>query len=88
MNAVDLEDKPTDFVYVTENCFTSNIHVNRTITSLQSCRCEDNCSFDKCLCGTISVRCWYDEEGKLVPEFNYAGQLHLNFVILIDKLRG
>ncbi|XP_071560297.1 histone-lysine N-methyltransferase EHMT2 [Temnothorax nylanderi] len=72
VNGYDSEDKPTDFLYVTENCFTSNINVDRTITSLQSCRCEDNCSTEKCLCGNISLRCWYDEEGKLVPEFNYA----------------
>ncbi|XP_014476702.1 PREDICTED: histone-lysine N-methyltransferase EHMT1 [Dinoponera quadriceps] len=72
VNGHDSEDKPTDFVYVTENCFTSNINVDRAITSLQSCRCEDNCSSEKCLCGNISLRCWYDEEGKLIPEFNYA----------------
>ncbi|XP_076756213.1 histone-lysine N-methyltransferase G9a [Xylocopa sonorina] len=72
VNGYDSEDKPTDFLYVTENCFTSNINVDRTITSLQSCRCEDNCSSEKCLCGNISLRCWYDEEGKLIPEFNYA----------------
>ncbi|XP_011063116.1 PREDICTED: histone-lysine N-methyltransferase EHMT2 isoform X2 [Acromyrmex echinatior] len=72
VNGYDSEDKPTDFLYITENCFTSNINVDRTITSLQSCRCEDNCSSEKCLCGNISLRCWYDEEGKLVPEFNYA----------------
>ncbi|XP_012287213.1 histone-lysine N-methyltransferase EHMT2 isoform X2 [Orussus abietinus] len=72
VNGLDSEDKPTDFLYVTENCFTSNINVDRTITSLQSCRCEDNCSSEKCLCGNISLRCWYDEEGKLIPEFNYA----------------
>nr|XP_033326268.1 histone-lysine N-methyltransferase EHMT1 isoform X2 [Megalopta genalis] len=72
VNGHDAEDKPTDFLYVTENCFTSSINVDRTITSLQSCRCEDNCSSEKCLCGNISLRCWYDEEGKLIPEFNYA----------------
>ncbi|XP_012253973.2 histone-lysine N-methyltransferase EHMT1 isoform X2 [Athalia rosae] len=72
VNGYDAEDKPTDFLYVTENCLTSSINVDRTITSLQSCRCEDNCSSEKCLCGNISLRCWYDEEGKLIPEFNYA----------------
>ncbi|XP_046738026.1 histone-lysine N-methyltransferase EHMT2 isoform X1 [Diprion similis] len=72
VNGYDSEDKPTDFLYVTENCFTSSINVDRTITSLQSCRCEDYCSSEKCLCGNISLRCWYDEEGKLIPEFNYA----------------
>lgn len=79
VNGLDSEDKPTDFLYVTENCFTSNINVDRTITSLQSCRCENNCSSEKCLCGTISLRCWYDEEGKLLPEFNYTGNVnHFN----------
>ena len=35
VNAVDDEPTPTDFVYITENCFTSNIKVDRTITSLR-----------------------------------------------------
>ena len=35
LNAIDEESEPRDYVYVTENCFTSNIHVDRTITSLQ-----------------------------------------------------
>ncbi|XP_034948298.1 histone-lysine N-methyltransferase EHMT1 [Chelonus insularis] len=72
VNGFDSEEKPTDFLYVIENCFTSNIKIDRTITSLQSCHCEDNCSSEKCLCGNISLRCWYDEEGKLIPEFNYS----------------
>lgn len=72
INGIDNEDKPVDFIYVTENCLTSNIHIDRTITSLQSCHCEDHCGSDKCLCGNISLRCWYDEVGKLIPEFNYA----------------
>ncbi|XP_014223483.1 histone-lysine N-methyltransferase EHMT2 isoform X1 [Trichogramma pretiosum] len=72
VNGIDYEDIPTDFVYVTENCFTSSVNVDRTITSLQSCRCENNCSSETCLCGTISLRCWYDEQGKLIPEFNFA----------------
>ncbi|KAK0089007.1 hypothetical protein PV325_009758 [Microctonus aethiopoides] len=72
VNSFDSEEKPTDFLYVVENCFTSNISIDRTITSLQSCHCEDNCSSEKCLCGNISLRCWYDEEGKLIPEFNYT----------------
>lgn len=35
VNAVDDAEEPTDFVYITENCFTSNIKVDRTITSLK-----------------------------------------------------
>lgn len=35
INAIDDADEPIDFVYITENCFTSNIKVDRTITSLK-----------------------------------------------------
>ncbi|XP_054271745.1 histone-lysine N-methyltransferase EHMT2-like isoform X2 [Macrosteles quadrilineatus] len=72
VNAVDDEPEPRDFVYVMENCFTSNISVDRTITSLQSCKCRDMCTSGGCMCGKISIRCWYDDEGKLLPEFNFA----------------
>ncbi|PSN49961.1 hypothetical protein C0J52_08773 [Blattella germanica] len=72
VNIVDDEGEPTDFVYVSENCFTSNISLERTITSLQSCKCTDICTTVNCHCGNISLRCWYDEQGRLVPEFNYA----------------
>nr|XP_018903035.1 PREDICTED: histone-lysine N-methyltransferase EHMT2 isoform X1 [Bemisia tabaci]XP_018903036.1 PREDICTED: histone-lysine N-methyltransferase EHMT2 isoform X1 [Bemisia tabaci] len=70
-NGVDDETEPTDYVYVTENCFTSNISVVRTITSLQSCTCTD-CSTGDCACGKISFQCWYDKDGRLTPEFNYT----------------
>jgi len=74
VNAEDDEGEPTDFVYVSENCFTSNITVERTITSLQSCKCSDMCVSVNCHCGNISLRCWYDEQGRLLPDFNYAGE--------------
>ncbi|XP_067130013.1 histone-lysine N-methyltransferase EHMT2-like isoform X2 [Centruroides vittatus] len=70
VNGVDGEPAPTDFLYVTENCETSPIHVDRTITSLQSCRCDDDCTSPNCTCATISFKCWYDKEGHLLPEFN------------------
>lgn len=34
VNSFDDEQPPTDYVYVTENCFTSPLHVDRTINSL------------------------------------------------------
>lgn len=71
LNAVDEEAEPRDYVYVTENCFTSNIHVDRTITSLQSCECEDACVGTSCKCTQLSLQSWYDSEGKLLPEFNF-----------------
>ncbi|XP_023217380.1 uncharacterized protein LOC111619796 [Centruroides sculpturatus] len=70
VNGIDGEPAPTDFLYVTENCETSPIHVDRTITSLQSCRCDDDCTSPNCTCATISFKCWYDKEGHLLPEFN------------------
>jgi euchromatic histone-lysine N-methyltransferase len=74
VNVEDDEGEPTDFVYVSENCFTSNIFVDRTITLLQSCKCLDVCSSADCQCGKISLRCWYDDQGQLLPDFNYAGE--------------
>lgn len=35
VNGFDDEQPPNDYVYVTENCFTSPLHVDRTINSLQ-----------------------------------------------------
>ena len=55
-HALDSDTKLTDFIYVTENCFTSNINIDRRITSLQSCRCEDNWSLHKCFCGHLSIK--------------------------------
>jgi len=38
---------------------------------VQSCQCEDDCSNNDCICGTISFRCWYDRDGRLEEEFNF-----------------
>ncbi|GLV41275.1 G9a [Carabus blaptoides fortunei] len=72
INTFDNEQKPTDFVYVTENCTTSDINIDRKITTLQSCQCEDRCTSSECLCSNNSLRCWYDDEGRLSADFNYA----------------
>uniref|UniRef100_A0A0A9Z5B7 Histone-lysine N-methyltransferase EHMT1 n=4 Tax=Lygus hesperus TaxID=30085 RepID=A0A0A9Z5B7_LYGHE len=71
VNAVDDDVMPTDYTYVIENCFTSNITIDRRISSLMSCKCEDNCSSSGCMCTKISRGCWYDNTGKLLPEFNF-----------------
>ena len=34
-NAIDDESLPTDYQYVTANVETTNLHINRTISSLQ-----------------------------------------------------
>ncbi|XP_074654553.1 uncharacterized protein LOC141908408 [Tubulanus polymorphus] len=70
VNSVDDEDWPRDFMYVTANVETSQLNINRTITSLHNCQCEDDCSTVTCPCTQISIKCWYDKEGRLLPEFN------------------
>ena len=70
VNGVDDEPLPIDYMYVTENCETTSVNIDRAITSLQGCRCDDDCTSDGCECSNISFRCWYDREGKLTDEFN------------------
>uniref|UniRef100_A0A8D0BPL4 [histone H3]-lysine(9) N-methyltransferase n=1 Tax=Salvator merianae TaxID=96440 RepID=A0A8D0BPL4_SALMN len=72
INSVDSEPCPTNYKYVSQNCVTSPMHIDRNITHLQYCVCIDDCSSSKCMCGQLSMRCWYDKEGRLLPEFNTA----------------
>ncbi|XP_041370833.1 histone-lysine N-methyltransferase EHMT2-like [Gigantopelta aegis] len=69
-NAVDDESFPTDYLYVNENIETTPLNINRTLTSLQSCRCKDDCSSLFCVCARSSVKCWYDKLGHLLPDTN------------------
>lgn len=71
VNNVDDDPTPSDFTYITENCVTSNLSIDRRITSLTGCKCEDTCTTGSCMCSRISLRCWYDSRGKLLPEFNF-----------------
>uniref|UniRef100_A0A8C5Q999 Euchromatic histone lysine methyltransferase 1 n=1 Tax=Leptobrachium leishanense TaxID=445787 RepID=A0A8C5Q999_9ANUR len=70
VNAEDSEPCPINFKYVSQNCVTSPLNVDRNITHLQYCVCIDDCSSSNCMCGQLSMRCWYDQEGRLLPEFN------------------
>lgn len=70
VNGVDDEPAPSDYLYLVENCETTPINIDRTITTVQSCKCEDGCATQNCHCSNISYRCWYGKEGRLVPEFN------------------
>ncbi|XP_029467385.1 histone-lysine N-methyltransferase EHMT1 isoform X3 [Rhinatrema bivittatum] len=70
VNAVDSESCPTNYKYVSQNCVTSPMNVDRNITHLQYCVCIDDCSSSNCMCGQLSMRCWYDKDGRLLPEFN------------------
>ncbi|XP_046344023.1 histone-lysine N-methyltransferase EHMT2-like isoform X4 [Haliotis rufescens] len=70
VNAADDEQFPTDYLYVAENIETSPLNINRVITSLQSCRCKDDCSSQFCVCARSSVKCWFDKFGHLTTDFN------------------
>ncbi|KAG7266154.1 hypothetical protein CRUP_012485, partial [Coryphaenoides rupestris] len=54
VNAVDEEGCPSDYKYVSENCETSAMNIDRNITHLQHCSCLDDCSSSNCLCGQLS----------------------------------
>uniref|UniRef100_A0A673A4X1 Euchromatic histone-lysine N-methyltransferase 2 n=1 Tax=Sphaeramia orbicularis TaxID=375764 RepID=A0A673A4X1_9TELE len=70
VNSVDDEGCPSDYKYVSENCETSAMNIDRNITHLQHCSCTDDCSSSNCLCGQLSIRCWYDKDQRLLQEFN------------------
>nr|XP_035120532.1 histone-lysine N-methyltransferase EHMT1 isoform X4 [Callithrix jacchus] len=72
VNAVDGEPCPSNYKYVSQNCVTSPMNIDRNITHLQYCVCIDDCSSSNCMCGQLSMRCWYDKDGRLLPEFNMA----------------
>ena len=71
VNSVDSEEPPTNYTYVISNCETTVTNVDRTISSLSFCKCESGCNSDRCLCASMSFKCWYDREGKLIDEFNF-----------------
>ncbi|XP_071980981.1 histone-lysine N-methyltransferase EHMT1 isoform X2 [Engystomops pustulosus] len=70
INGEDAEPCPINYKYVSQNCVTSPLNVDRNITHLQYCVCIDDCSSSNCMCGQLSMRCWYDKSGRLLPEFN------------------
>ncbi|KAK7933262.1 hypothetical protein WMY93_004158 [Mugilogobius chulae] len=69
VNGVDSEPCPENFKYIPESCITSPLHVDKDITHLQHCSCTDDCSSVSCMCGQLSLRCWYDSEGRLPLDF-------------------
>ncbi|KAM9858924.1 histone-lysine N-methyltransferase EHMT1-like [Aulostomus maculatus] len=71
VNGVDSEPCPENFKYIPESCVTSPLNIDKDITHLQHCSCTDNCSSSTCMCGQLSLRCWYDNEGRLPLDFNH-----------------
>uniref|UniRef100_A0A6Q2YXB2 Euchromatic histone-lysine N-methyltransferase 1b n=1 Tax=Esox lucius TaxID=8010 RepID=A0A6Q2YXB2_ESOLU len=69
VNSVDCEPCPDNYKYVPANCVTSPMNIDKNITHLQYCVCKDDCSSSSCMCGQLSLRCWYDKDGRLLPEF-------------------
>uniref|UniRef100_A0A1A8BIE8 Euchromatic histone-lysine N-methyltransferase 1a n=3 Tax=Nothobranchius kadleci TaxID=1051664 RepID=A0A1A8BIE8_NOTKA len=69
VNAVDSEPCPENFKYIPDTCVTSPLTVDKDITHLQHCSCTDDCSSSTCICGQLSLRCWYDSDGRLPQDF-------------------
>ncbi|XP_013879446.1 histone-lysine N-methyltransferase EHMT1 [Austrofundulus limnaeus] len=69
VNGVDSEPCPDNFKYIPDSCVTSPLNIDKDITHLQHCSCTDDCSSSSCICGQLSLRCWYDSEGRLPLDF-------------------
>ncbi|XP_034547913.1 histone-lysine N-methyltransferase EHMT1a isoform X2 [Notolabrus celidotus] len=69
VNGVDSEPCPENFKYIPDSCVTSPLNIDKDITHLQHCSCTDDCSSSTCVCGQLSLRCWYDSEGRLPLDF-------------------
>ncbi|XP_047236373.1 histone-lysine N-methyltransferase EHMT1a isoform X2 [Girardinichthys multiradiatus] len=69
VNGVDSEPCPENFKYIPDNCLSSPLNIDKDITHLQHCSCTDDCSSSSCRCGQLSLRCWYDSEGRLPLDF-------------------
>ncbi|TMS03333.1 Histone-lysine N-methyltransferase EHMT1 [Larimichthys crocea] len=69
VNGVDSEPCPENFKYIPDNCVTSPLNIDKDITHLQHCSCTDDCASSTCVCGQLSLRCWYDSEGRLPLDF-------------------
>ncbi|XP_072397895.1 histone-lysine N-methyltransferase EHMT2 [Diabrotica undecimpunctata] len=73
INAVDDDLEPKDYVYITKSIISSeSIAIKSTPSSLQRCTCDERCTGEDCLCGTLSVKCWYDEDGKVFMDFKFS----------------
>ncbi|CAH1999344.1 unnamed protein product [Acanthoscelides obtectus] len=73
INTVDNESEPRDYIYITKNCTTSNhVQIDKKLTTLHSCSCEDRCTSEECECGKLSAKCWYTEDGRLQPDYNFS----------------
>uniref|UniRef100_A0A8C5I7C4 Histone-lysine N-methyltransferase EHMT1-like n=1 Tax=Gouania willdenowi TaxID=441366 RepID=A0A8C5I7C4_GOUWI len=70
VNSVDAEPCPDNFKYIPDSCVTSLLNIDKDITHLQHCSCTDECSSSTCVCGQLSLRCWYDSDGRLPLDFS------------------
>ncbi|CAH1111046.1 unnamed protein product [Psylliodes chrysocephalus] len=71
-NAVDDDLEPKDYIYITKSFMVSEgFSITTKPSDLQTCACEERCVGDDCLCGRLSVKCWYDEDGKLAFNFDF-----------------
>jgi len=72
INDLDEAQEPLDYVYVKHNVTTTSVPVDRNISTLQHCKCSDNCSTEEtCNCSDLSVKSWYDLQGRLKEGFDF-----------------
>ncbi|XP_066245089.1 histone-lysine N-methyltransferase EHMT1 isoform X1 [Euwallacea similis] len=89
-NGIDSEEEPRSYDYIKKSCVSSdNVRINTKITNLQYCSCQDRCRSSKCKCAKLSLKCWYDDRGKLLPDFNFDGKFcrfkgFLKILFIID----
>ncbi|XP_028967260.1 histone-lysine N-methyltransferase EHMT1 [Galendromus occidentalis] len=71
VNEIDDEREiPNDFMYLINNCETTLLNIDTTIQSLQSCKCQDDCTSTSCQCTQLGSGCWY-RDNRLVDNFNF-----------------
>ncbi|KAL1488388.1 hypothetical protein ABEB36_014862 [Hypothenemus hampei] len=71
-NVIDSDQEPRDYIYVRKSCLTTDkVEINTKVTVLQSCTCTDRCKSLECSCTKLSLKNWYDDEGKLLSDFNF-----------------
>ncbi|CAH1785968.1 unnamed protein product [Owenia fusiformis] len=70
VNGSDSENFPQDYMYLVANVETIPMNINKIVTSIQYCKCRDECGSPLCVCGRNSIKCWYNKDGRLSDDFN------------------
>lgn len=61
-----------DFKYISSCIILQNsVQIDRRVSQMRICSCQDSCSSDLCQCNGASSQNWYTAESRLNCEFNY-----------------